>query len=323
MSFNLAASAVSPPRLLHAVTVAHAPQCPAQNEAADSHCNAVQSLEAAIAGVDDISAALCVSALEQTSGRLSPQLCSALFRSRSAVLMCASKAAQLQLPRAQRDVLLALRCSGQCVYEVGVAGEQRERMIGGGGIGLLALRMMVTGGACGRDVKRLMMSIVRHVAAVQAAATPEAFFEQGQRECHDGLYASAVESWRRAVGMKHAHSHALLADMLFWGSWGIVPADHKRAFELASAGAGMGCAHSKGVLGRCYAYGRGVAQDRAKGLRLEGRALRQAAAWANLWLENASLRVGALRRTMERLCNSTALQRHRGMQALRTTWEEC
>jgi len=232
MSFNLAASA-APLSPLPAITVAHAPQHQAQGEAAESDCNAAQAPEAVIARVDS-SAALCASAPQHALDRLSPQLCSALFRSRSAGLMCASMAAQLQLPRARHDVLSGLRCRGVCVYELGVAGEERVRAMGGGGVGLLVLRMTVTGGAYGRDVKRLMMSIVRHVAAVHAAATPEG---------------------------------AQLADMLFWGKHD-VPADHKRAFELASAGASMGCAHSKGVLGCCYAYGRGVAEDRAKGLEL-------------------------------------------------------
>ena len=148
--------------------------------------------------------------------------------------MCASMAAQLQLPRDRHDVLSALRYRGVCVHEVGVAGEERWRAMCDGGVGLLVLRMTATGGACGRDVKRLMMSIVRRVAAVNAAATPEG---------------------------------AQLADMLFWGRPDVA-IDHKRAFELASAGAGMGCAHSKGVLGCCYAYGRGVAEDGAKGLQL-------------------------------------------------------
>jgi TPR repeat protein len=44
--------------------------------------------------------------------------------------------------------------------------------------------------------------------------------------------------------------------------------DLKRGFELASAGAGLGCAHSKGVLGRCYVTGHGVAKDEARGLAL-------------------------------------------------------
>jgi len=81
-------------------------------------------------------------------------------------------------------------------------------------------------------VKQLMTSIVRRVAAVHAAATPEG---------------------------------AQLADMLFWGK-ADVTVDHKRAFALASVGAGMGCAHSKGALGCCYVLGDGVAQDVVKGL---------------------------------------------------------
>ena len=60
---------------------------------------------------------------------------------------------------------------------------------------------------------------------------------------------------------------AELAEMLLCGS-PYLSVDHKGAFELASAGEGMGCAHSKGVLGCCYVYGRGVAEDRAKGLEL-------------------------------------------------------
>jgi hypothetical protein len=47
-----------------------------------------------------------------------------------------------------------------------------------------------------------------------------------------------------------------------------VPKDKKRALELAAAGAGMGCTHSKGALGRCIVIGAGVAKDVAKGLAL-------------------------------------------------------
>ena len=125
MSFDLAASTV-PPSSLPAVAVAHAQQ--AQDEPSESHCSAVLAPdpEAAIARVVDSSVELRASALEPTLGRLSPQFCSAMFRSRSAASVCASMAAQLQLPRALHDVLSALGCRGVCVYEVGVAGEERR-----------------------------------------------------------------------------------------------------------------------------------------------------------------------------------------------------
>ena len=42
----------------------------------------------------------------------------------------------------------------------------------------------------------------------------------------------------------------------------------KQAFQFASAGAVLVCAHSKGALGRCYVYRRGVAADEARGLAL-------------------------------------------------------
>jgi TPR repeat protein len=42
-----------------------------------------------------------------------------------------------------------------------------------------------------------------------------------------------------------------------------VAKDHNRAFEFASVGAALGCAHSKGALGRCIVY-----RDPAKGLAL-------------------------------------------------------
>ena len=166
---------------------------------------------------------------------VSPQFCSAVFRSMTVDAMCVSMAVQLRLPRAPFDIFSALRCNSRLrVYEAGVAHEKRVRAMGGGWIGLIVLRMMVTGGLCGRDVMRLITSVSRRVAAVQAAATL------------DG---------------------ALFADALFWGRPDL-PEDHKRVFALASVSADMGCVHNKGVLGSCYAYGRGAAEDRAVGLQL-------------------------------------------------------
>ena len=58
-----------------------------------------------------------------------------------------------------------------------------------------------------------------------------------------------------------------------------------------------------------------------EGLRLEGRALRRAAALGSLLLERATgTVVAALRRTMPRLRDCSALPQIRGMQPLSTYW---
>ncbi len=44
--------------------------------------------------------------------------------------------------------------------------------------------------------------------------------------------------------------------------------DEQRAFEFASGGTALGCAHSKGALGRCLASGAAVAKDVGIGLAL-------------------------------------------------------
>ena len=112
-----------------------------------------------------------------------------------------------------------------------------------------------------------------HAASVFSPVSPsplkqaQSHFEEGQRLCGSQRFSDAAKSFAQAVDLKHAHSHALLANMLIDGRQG-VPKDLKRAFELASAGAGMGCAHSKGVLGRCYSNGFIVAADHAKALAL-------------------------------------------------------
>jgi uncharacterized protein len=55
--------------------------------------------------------------------------------------------------------------------------------------------------------------------------------------------------------------------MLIYGRSGVAK-DEKRGFELAMAGAALGCAHSKGALSDCYLGDFGVAEDEARGLVL-------------------------------------------------------
>jgi hypothetical protein len=80
-------------------------------------------------------------------------------------------------------------------------------------------------------------------------------------------FSDAAERWGRAALLQHAPSHAYLSNMLVEGRPGVAK-DEKRGFELAAAGEALGCAHSKGALGRCYVNGWGVAEDVARGLKL-------------------------------------------------------
>jgi hypothetical protein len=155
----------------------------------------------------------------------------------------------------------------------------------------------------------------------------EGVFEEGQQLYWEQRFSEEAERWGRVALLQHGPSLAHLSSMLFEGRAG-VSRDFERAFDLVAAGAALGCAHSKGALGRCYVGGYGVTEDEAigcqKGLRLEGRARRRAAALGSLWLERATtVVIAALRRTMPRLRDSTALQRRRGMHPLSTTWASC
>jgi hypothetical protein len=98
----------------------------------------------------------------------------------------------------------------------------------------------------------------------------EGAFEEGQRLYGEQRFSEAAERWGRAALLQHAPSHAHVSDVLFEGRAGVrgVAKDVKRAFAFASAGAALGCAHSKGTLGLCYIWGYGVARDEARGLAL-------------------------------------------------------
>jgi tetratricopeptide (TPR) repeat protein len=100
-----------------------------------------------------------------------------------------------------------------------------------------------------------------------AAAQGEALFQEGQRLYGEQRFSEAAERWGRAALLQHAPSHAHLSDVLILGKPG-VDVDKRRALKLAKAGVALGCAHSKGALGRCYIWGCGVAADEARGLAL-------------------------------------------------------
>jgi hypothetical protein len=102
----------------------------------------------------------------------------------------------------------------------------------------------------------------------------EGLFEEGQRLYWEQRFSDAVERWGQAALMQHGPSHAHLSQMLIEGRPG-VENDHRRSFAFASAGAALGCAHSKGALGDCYVHGLGVhnkkkyrGKEEARGLAL-------------------------------------------------------
>jgi len=158
-----------------------------------------------------------------------------------------------------------------------------------------------------------------------AAAQGEALFQEGQRLYGEQRFSEAAERWGRAALLRHGPSHAHASSMLCEGRTGVA-VDKKRAFELAAAGAASGCAHrtarahsAAATLGAMV-----LPKTKREGLRWEGRALRRAAALGSLWLECATaLVMAALRRTMPRLCDSTALQQSRGMHRLSAGWAPC
>jgi TPR repeat protein len=134
---------------------------------------------------------------------------------------------------------------------------------------VLARRLLQLQGECG---VRQPLHLARRIASRRhflgsSKNEAEGLFEEGHRLYGEERYSDAAQRWGQAALLQHGPSHAFLSDMLNYGRPG-VGKDDKRAFELAAAGAALGCAHSKGALGRCYVLGRGVAKDAAKGLAL-------------------------------------------------------
>jgi TPR repeat protein len=148
--------------------------------------------------------------------------------------------------------------------------------------------MRFGGACCVRYPQHHATRVVSRRHFLMSKHLAEGLFHEGQRLYEQRCFSDAAKSWGQAALLQHAALHAFLSDMLFYGRQG-VPMDHKRAFELAAAGAAMGCAHSKGALGRCYVVGAGVAEDKEKGSRLQGIALQRAATLARTRWEDASL----------------------------------
>jgi hypothetical protein len=148
--------------------------------------------------------------------------------------------------------------------------QQRRTLLCRGALcALLVPRLLCFQGEC--DVRQ-PFRLAQHIASRchflgSKLNEAEGVFEEGQRLYGEQRFSEAAERWGRAALLQHAPSHAHLSDMLIDGRAGVA-VDEKRGFELAAAGAALGCAHSKGALGCCYIGGIGVASDHARGLAL-------------------------------------------------------
>jgi TPR repeat protein len=154
-------------------------------------------------------------------------------------------------------------------YGIDVGLKQRSTLLARAALcELLVLKLMRFGGACRVRYPQHHATCVvsRRHFFVSKNLAPN-LFDEGQRLYGRQRFGDAAKSWGQAALLQHAHSHALLSIMLIEGKQD-VRKDHNRAFEVASAGASMGCAHSKGALGLCYSAGYGVTADWAKAYAL-------------------------------------------------------
>jgi TPR repeat protein len=145
------------------------------------------------------------------------------------------------------------------VYDIDVGLQQRSTLLArAASCELLVLRLMRFGGAYGvRHPQHHATCVVSRRHFLVSKNLAQCLFDEGQRLYGSQRFGDAARSFAQAALLKHAHAHALLSGMLL-EHWKDVPYDVDRAFELASAGASMGCAHSKGALGLCYSMGGGV-----------------------------------------------------------------
>jgi hypothetical protein len=152
------------------------------------------------------------------------------------------------------NLKLPVRFSVPAFGSLSLTKEERLRATGCGLMAMLVLRL-IDGIGRPEDFKtrRLMRvgGVVRHVAAVRAAAVNEALFQQAQQLYAAGKYAATVAKYKEAIANGHAPSHAELAWLLMSGRAG-VRVNQQKAFELAEKGASMDCMHSRGVLAFIY-----------------------------------------------------------------------
>ncbi len=146
---------------------------------------------------------------------------------------------------------------------------------------MLVLRLLSF--QAGRLSRRRLLNLATRVLSrrhlLGSKNQTDCLFAEGQRLYGQRRFMKAANSWGQAALLQHGPSHAFLSDMLVDNpmeirNWsGYVPlqglfgardmhsSTNKLAFRLASAGALLGCAHSKGALARCYVSGIGVVES--------------------------------------------------------------
>ncbi len=186
------------------------------------------------------------------------------------------------------------------MYGIDVGLRQRSTLLARAALcELLVLRLMHFGGTCRvRYPQQVATCVVSRRHFLVSKHLADGLFRDGQRLYEQQRFSDAAKSWGQAALLQHAASHAFLSNMMIDGRPD-VPKDLKQAFELAKAGAVMGCAHSNGALARCiislgdsrkglalarksaeagscfgqfvvgicYYEGKGVAQDHAEAVR--------------------------------------------------------
>jgi len=157
----------------------------------------------------------------------------------------------------------------QHVHDIDVGVKQRSTLLTRAALcELLVLRLMRFRSACGvRYPLRHATCVVSRRNFLVLKNGGDGLFLEGQLLYEQQRYSDAAKSWAQAALLQHGASHAFLSSMLFEGRQD-VPKHKTRAFEVAAAGAAMGCAHSKGALSRCLVLGVGVARSLGKGLAL-------------------------------------------------------
>jgi TPR repeat protein len=165
---------------------------------------------------------------------LSTEFCSGVFGLKTSVSMVL--ASTEPLPGTFHKTA-DLERAGRFVYGSSTSHHARLRAACNAAAGLVVQRAVfriAPAAAYGKTLQQMMIFILMRVASKRVAATFEG---------------------------------ATLAETLFFDKLGKREVLN-RAFELSTIGANLGCPHNKGVLGCCYAYGRGVAEDRVKGFEL-------------------------------------------------------